>query len=122
MSCLLNYTLQEQPELQHLAAEAELEHQQACRFHDTIFSSTTGCLKAWRLADQAEDTLWALSTVYSRALTDQVSPFLTAAAAVRIHKAALADQIVRWLPLSLPCSKATLQELLPQRTPLVTKL
>lgn len=73
MTCLLNYAPDEQSELQWLAAEANLEHRQAQHFHDTVFSSTSGCLKAWRLADQLQDTLWALSMVYSRALTVQVS-------------------------------------------------
>lgn len=73
MTCLLNYTPDEsQSELQHLAVEAEAEHRQAHHFHDTIFSSRSGYLKAHRLADQLQDTLWALSVVYSRALTDQV--------------------------------------------------
>ena len=73
MTCLLNYMPDEQSELQWLAARANLEHRQAQHFHDTVFSSTSGCLKAWRLADQLQDTLWALSMVYSRALTDEVS-------------------------------------------------
>ena len=73
MTCLLNYTPEEQPELQWLAGEAELEHMQAQNFHRKIFSSRSGCLKAWKLADQLQDTLWALSMVYSRALSDQVS-------------------------------------------------
>ena len=73
MTCLLNYTPDEQPELQWLAARAGAEHRQAQHFHNTVFSSTSGCLKAWKLADKLQDTLWALSVVYSRGLTDQVS-------------------------------------------------
>ena len=73
MTCLLNYTPDEQPELQWMAARADLEHRQAQHFHRTVFSSNSGSLKAWKLADQVQDTLWALSMVYSRALTDQVS-------------------------------------------------
>lgn len=73
MTCLLNYMPHEQHELQWLAAEAELEHRQAQHFHNTIFSSRTGSLKSCKLADQLQDSLWALSVVYSRALTDQVS-------------------------------------------------
>ena len=73
MTCLLNYTPEEQPELQWLAVEAGLQHRQAQMFHDTIFSSRSGSLKAWKLADHLQDTLWAMSIVYSRALTDQVS-------------------------------------------------
>lgn len=72
MTCLLNYMPEEQSELQWLAVEAGMEHLQACHFHNTLFSSTTGSLKAWKLADRLQDTLWALSVVYSRALTDQV--------------------------------------------------
>lgn len=72
MTCLLNYMPEEQPELQWLAAQAEMEHLQARHFHDTLFSSTSGCLSHWKLADQLQDTLWALSVVYSRALTHEV--------------------------------------------------
>lgn len=72
MTCLLNYMPEEQSELQWLAAQAEMEHLQARHFHDTLFSSTSGCLSNWKLADQLQDTLWALSVVYSRTLTHEV--------------------------------------------------
>ena len=80
MTCLLNYMPDEQSELQWLAGQAEMEHLQAQHFHDTLFSSTSGCLRTWQLADRLQDTLWALSVVYSRALTHEVRYYWSLAA------------------------------------------
>ena len=73
MTCLLNYLPHEQPELQWLAAEAAIQHSWAEECHKSLFSSQTGYLKDLRLAQNLQDTLWAMSMVRSRTFSDKVT-------------------------------------------------
>lgn len=73
MTCLLNYSPEEQPELQWLAKEAAVQHSWACDSHASLFSNETGHLKELQLADNLQDTLWAMSLVRSRTFSDQVN-------------------------------------------------
>ena len=72
MTCLLNYSPEEQPELQWLANEAAVQHGWATDSHESLFSSHTGHLKGLQLADSLQDTLWAMSLVRSRTFSDKV--------------------------------------------------
>lgn len=72
MTCLLNYSPEEQPELQWLANEAAVQHGWAADSHESLFSSHTGHLKGLQLADSLQDTLWAMSLVRSRTFSDKV--------------------------------------------------
>ncbi len=72
MTCLLNYSPEEQPELQWLANEAAVQHGWATDSHESLFSSHTGHLKGLQLADTLQDTLWAMSLVRSRTFSDKV--------------------------------------------------
>ncbi|KAL0020939.1 hypothetical protein WJX79_002382 [Trebouxia sp. C0005] len=72
MTCLLNYSPAEQPELQWLANEAAVQHGWATDSHESLFSSHTGHLKGLQLADSLQDTLWAMSLVRSRTFSDKV--------------------------------------------------
>ena len=76
MTCLLNYTPEEQSELQWLANEAAVQHSWAEDSHESVFSSQTGHLKALQLADRLQDTLWAMSLVRSRTFSDTVNSLL----------------------------------------------
>ena len=85
MTCLLNYSPDEQPQLQWLASEAAAQHTWAQDSHTSIFSSQTGLLKSLQLADTLQDTLWAMSLVRSRTFSEAVcfpSPCLPADGAV----------------------------------------
>ena len=73
MTCLLNYSPQEQSELQWLSAEAVIQHSWAADSHDSLFSSQTGLLKDLKLADSLQKTLWAMSLVRSRTFSDKVN-------------------------------------------------
>lgn len=72
MSSLMNYTPEERAELQlpHLIALAEKEREGIEGLHASLFSSTTGQLKALDLAPNVSDTLWAASMVNSRCFSD----------------------------------------------------
>ena len=72
MTCLINYSPEEQPELQWLASEAAAQHAWAQSSHASIFSSQTGLLKSLNLADSLQDTLWAMSVVRSRVFSATV--------------------------------------------------
>lgn len=72
MTCLLNYSPEEQPELQWLASEAAAQHTWAQDSHASLFSSQTGLLKGLQLADRLQETLWAMSLVRSRTFSDAV--------------------------------------------------
>lgn len=73
MTCLLNYSPEEQPELQWLASEAAAQHTWAQDSHASLFSSQTGLLEGLQLADSLQDTLWAMSLVRSRTFSEAVS-------------------------------------------------
>ena len=72
MTCLLNYSPEEQPELQWLASEAAVQHTWALDSHASLFSSQTGLLKSLQLADNLQETLWAMSLVRSRTFSERV--------------------------------------------------
>ena len=72
MTCLMNYSPEEQPELQWLASEAAAQHALAQESHAGFFSSQTGLLKSLNLADSLQDTLWAMSLVQSRPFSDGI--------------------------------------------------
>lgn len=72
MACLLNYLPEEQSELQWLSAEAAVQHSWAAESHESMFSSHTGVLKDLQLADNLQQTLWAMSLVRSRTFSDKV--------------------------------------------------
>lgn len=72
MTCLLNYSPEEQSELQWLANEAAVQHSWAQDSHESMFSSHTGHLKGLQLADCLRDTLWAMSLVRSRTFSEKV--------------------------------------------------
>ena len=72
MTCLLNYSPKEQPELQWLASEAAVQHTWAQESHASLFSSQTGLLKSLQLADSLQQTLWAMSLVRSRTFSESV--------------------------------------------------
>ena len=72
MTCLINYSPEEQHELQWLAQEAAAQHSWAQDSHETLFSSQTGQLKSLQLADSLQDTLWAMSLVRSRTFSERV--------------------------------------------------
>lgn len=72
MSSLMNFTPQERAELQlpHLVALAEKERDGIQGLHDSLFSSSTGELRALDLAPDFSDTLWAACMVNSRCFSD----------------------------------------------------
>ncbi|KAL3148961.1 hypothetical protein ABBQ32_001818 [Trebouxia sp. C0010 RCD-2024] len=72
MTCLLNYSPEEQPQLQWLASEAAAQHTWAQDSHTSIFSSQTGLLRSLQLANTLQDTLWAMSLVRSRTFSEAV--------------------------------------------------
>ena len=72
MTCLINYSPEEQHELQWLAQEAAAQHRWAQDSHETLFSSQMGQLKSLQLADSLKDTLWAMSLVRSRTFSERV--------------------------------------------------
>lgn len=92
MTCLLNYSPEEQPQLQWLASEAAAQHAWARDTHTSIFSSQTGLLKNLQLADSLQDTLWAMSLVRSRTFSEAVClhPF-------SFLNACFPEQMAQWL-------------------------
>lgn len=92
MTCLLNYSPEEQPQLQWLASEAAAQHTWAQDSHTSIFSSQTGLLRSLQLANTLQDTLWAMSLVRSRTFSEAVRLPLSAS---------FPQQMVQWL--ALPC-------------------
>lgn len=72
MSALMNFTPQERQELQcpHLITLAQQERDGIRGLHDSLFSSSTGDLRALDLAPSFTDTLWAACMVNSRCFSD----------------------------------------------------
>ncbi|PNH06595.1 hypothetical protein TSOC_007053 [Tetrabaena socialis] len=70
LSCLLNYSPGDLPALQlpQLMDEAGRQHDWARWVHSQWTSSTSGALRRLELADNLEDTTWALANVRSRAV------------------------------------------------------
>eukprot|EP00891_Asterochloris_glomerata_P001011 jgi/Astpho2/1011/Aster-00835 len=86
MTCLVNYGPAEQPELQMLQLEAELQHSWACSMHEALFDLEKGELWNLGLNMSQADFVYALSLVRSRTFSEEV-------VAAKVH------QIVNVLPV-----------------------
>ena len=72
MTCLLNYGPTEQPELQMLQPEAELQHSWACSMHEALFAHEEGELRTLGLSTSRAEFVYALSLVRSRTFSEEV--------------------------------------------------
>lgn len=72
MTCLVNYGPAEQPELQMLQLEAELQHSWACSMHEALFDLEKGELWNLGLNMSQADFVYALSLVRSRTFSEEV--------------------------------------------------